>query len=294
MLFFFLFVLGYSKNIYAVESSDIKTGKVQIGWDKVKGAAKYQVQIVDLNNEIVLNRIVDVNQIDFTLPPGKYRIKIGAINKYNNVGSWSDWEDLEIEKPEDDIQKDKLEKKDISYIGLKFGIGMSYYQILPEWKSLYKNSYLNGTLSISYYPENIDFFKSYWFLRYLGIELDTTFVLYQGKNAINRVETDNYDLIVCGNLLIKTGFDFPLNLIARVGGGKTLTWQKYNTYDVLGNIEGTETLDSSDPYYNVGLAIEYTFLSYFFLEIGANYSVIKYIDNGFKTLRYICLFGVKI
>ena len=75
---------------------DKKAKSLKIKWEDIADIKKYEVQIVDGSDKMVLKETVPVNYIEFILPAGKYRFRIGAINKYDKIETWSDWNDIEI------------------------------------------------------------------------------------------------------------------------------------------------------------------------------------------------------
>lgn len=289
-IFFISFI--FSDVIYAADDISIKVKKTKISWEDVKGAVKYRVNIKDINNKIILERDVKSSELNFVIPSGKYTIRIGAINKFGKIAAWSDWVDIVIK---DDVpDKDKDEKIKSADVGLKFGIGFSFFDLLPEWNDLYNDSYKTVGLNIGYSFKYIDFLRSLTIFRFLGIELDTCFLQLNGKEGANRVESDMNIFITGGNLLISTDFDYPLNLIVRGGGGLAHTEQEFKKYDEFGVINDTAILKSTDYFYKMGISMEYCFLPGFFTEIGVDFYNIKYLANDFRSLRYLCLIGIKI
>ncbi len=65
-------------------------------WVPVEGAAEYVVEIIGKNNRSVVTRRVDTSTLKVSLPRGEYRFRVGAVNKFNKVGSWSEWSSLVI------------------------------------------------------------------------------------------------------------------------------------------------------------------------------------------------------
>ncbi len=74
-------------------------GKNFLRWKAVEGAAGYAVEIRDDSEKLVLEKRVDAAEYYFSLPPGKYRVRIGAVNRFQQVVSWSDWSSLVIKPP---------------------------------------------------------------------------------------------------------------------------------------------------------------------------------------------------
>ncbi|MCB1307093.1 MAG: hypothetical protein KDK30_02880 [Leptospiraceae bacterium] len=66
--------------------------KRTIEWQPVAGANGYLVQI---KNETLAERNreeeVAINRIEIELPPGVYRLRVAALNKFGQPAAWSDW-----------------------------------------------------------------------------------------------------------------------------------------------------------------------------------------------------------
>jgi len=65
-------------------------------WVPVTGATEYIVEIINSNSRSVITRRVDTNTLKVSLARGEYRFRVGAVNKFNKVGSWSEWASLVI------------------------------------------------------------------------------------------------------------------------------------------------------------------------------------------------------
>ena len=288
-----LFIFYSDINYAETRSNSVEKTKRRISWEEVLGATKYRVQIKDKYEKYIINKDVDTNYIDFLISPGNYKIRVGAMNKFSKVGAWSDWIDM-------NNIKTKMPKKRTSppislpYLGLKIGVGLPYFQILDTWENIYDNSYSGFVVNIGYGLDHIRYLKPFWFAKYSGVELEANNIILKGKEQPNRIKSDLNNLITGGSLYFKTDMDFPINFYIRAGTGIVYTIQKYNEYDTLGNKTGTEKLESVDPYYRIGLSIEYRFLSLFFLEISGDYHIIDYYDNNLNSLRYTCFIGMFI
>lgn len=86
-------------------------------WMEVDGATGYIVEIVSEKNRPVVTRKVSSSTIRVPLPVGEYSFRVGAVNKFDKVGSWSDWAPLVIlESPNpkfDRISPEKTRKGDL-------------------------------------------------------------------------------------------------------------------------------------------------------------------------------------
>lgn len=260
--------------------------KLRINWERDESAAGYKVQIRNLLDKLVLDREVESNYIDFMLSPGKYRIRVGVVNKFNKIDVWSDWRFFEIARRA--ISKPTSGALNI---GLKIGIGMCYFQMLPEFDSYYANSYRSATVMVGYSLGKMALFTSLRFLRFTGLELESSYVKFEGRDVENRIKADNTHIITGGNIYVRTMFSFPVNLIIRGGGG--IAYTKFEYYNIDGSGKSA-SLDSQDPFYRIGCALEFNLTRSLFFESGIDYYVITYIGDQVETLRYFGLIGMRL
>jgi hypothetical protein len=281
--FFFLHVLILHSSIL----SENPEKRYSFNWEEVDGAVKYKVQIANQYNSVVLEEEVDSNSIKFAIAPGKYRVRVGAINKFNKLGSWSNWEDIDIASG----RAITLQRgKGLWGLGIKLGVGMSYFQIQPEWNSIYQNSYSGAFVTIGYGLGNFPLFRSIGLTRFVSFELETNYVKFPGKDDPDRIRSDLTNTFIGGNFYITTNFNFPLNIIIRAGTGVVITQQEYERQDG----SGTDILSSRDPYYKAGFSIEYSPFPTIFMEGGIDYYTVGYLEENFKSLRYFSLVGLRL
>ena len=280
------------RNAYAEEK---KEKPVRIKWESIEGIIQYRVLIRDASETIRIDQTVDTTYIDFVLPPGKYMIRIGAINKFEKISFWTDWEDIEIRKS---IKSNFFTNEYAAKVGLKISAGMIYNMILPPWSGLYKNSglnypYMNFTGSIGFHFGNSKYFKPENFLKYLGIELEGAYCRFEGKKTY-QFESTLMNITAGPNLFIKTNLNIPLNFYARVGGGASYSLQDYTRRTLQGLPILRGTIKTLDPYAKAGVSMEINLLYAMSLDIGADYIFIFYQDKIFHGLRFIARIGVRI
>lgn len=82
------------------DESDLKQRQVKYKekWTKIEGILKYRLEIVDLNNQIVFSKETEDSELIIELLPGKYRKRLGLINKFNQLFLWTDWKEFEIKE----------------------------------------------------------------------------------------------------------------------------------------------------------------------------------------------------
>lgn len=76
-----------------------QSSKNYLRWEPVEGAVSYAVNIKNSDGEIILDIKVKAAEYYFSLEPGKYQVRIGAVNRFERVVSWSDWSSLVIRPP---------------------------------------------------------------------------------------------------------------------------------------------------------------------------------------------------
>ncbi len=299
-LFLILLLSGYFTYIYAeplpkdaepLPKEKEERVKRRINWGDIKGAIQYEVQVADLTGKIIVKDTVDSSQYDIELPYGRYRIRIGAVNKFGDMGNWSDWANISIKRPVKEPAKVHTPLPDMS---LRIGVGISYFHVLPDWDDLYYNSFKSVSMNIGVCPLDYSFF------RYLGLEIEGSSVQFKSKDVEWRITTDMKNIIAGANLFFITKFDFPLNIILRGGGGISYTEQEYEVFDesdgptpaIDSGIK--ENLVSKDPYVKAGLSIEYRFMNHLYLEGGADYYLVRYLSSDLKSLKYFLLIGTGI
>lgn len=257
--------------------------KLRLEWEDVEGAVKYEVQIKNQSNKIVVREVVTSPSIAFSLTPGKYRLRIGSINKFNKVGSWSDWEPIEIKKS----RPKTIFKSPESYgnmRGFRVSIGPNYYKIQSAWQDVYETSSFTGFSLYGGY--------SFWFFRFAGVEVETSYISLKGVENPNTA-TASANLIISGiNIYGTTNLNFPLNLYVRLGGGIVYSTVTYELKSSTSTIE-EGSISSRDPYYKAGISLEYRFSRSFHFEAGLDYYTIKYLEKDMQTMKYYGLIGMR-
>jgi len=301
--------------------------KTRITWQKVDGALAYHVEIRDINNKRLVFKKSDKNSLDFVLPNGSYKLRIGAYNKFNKIAAWSAWGDIKInhlyagDLLKKDLDKKKLEEEKrrkleeekrrkleeerkknkgknpykgdgIFAIGLKLSIGWSFNQIIDPWTNAYDSSPLAGQIVLSYGLGNINSIKKIPFVKWFGLDYVYHYVRYTSKASIVGLDS-KLQLFSWGlNLSITSDFDFPLNFIIRFGGGLTYSNLNFTTSGLVGYTDGTYIRKSFDFFWNAGVAMEIRFWHVHF-EIGADFYNILYTQNPMYGIRYFISAGVR-
>jgi hypothetical protein len=235
--------------------------KLKIEWDKVAGATGYAVEIKDDLGALVIDKKTTDPLLEFFLEAGNYKMRIGSINKFEKVSVWSDWEDITIEYSKDFKKKIEPCKP---YPAIRLSVGWIMTQPLQPWDSLLDLSFYGAGL-------NLGFFYADGFWRHLGFELDVSYNYYQGKTVTTKMN----NILIGGNLFLRTDFTMPLNLIIRGGGGVALSNLEYkNVFSGLQDI-----MWNYSPYYKIGAALEVKLYKNLFIEAGMDYSEIFYGVN---------------
>ncbi len=283
---------GLCAGAYAAEDAK----PLSITWEKIQGHNKYKVQITDASGTIVLDKTVPTNQIEFILPVGTYKIRIGAISVFDKISFWSDWDTFEIRQPEkwNFFTNDYAEG-----VGLKISAGMAYDMILPKWDRLYYDTFGYRCI-IGLHLGNSKYIKPSSFLRFTGIELEGGYRIYSDKYRKNLLFHSSIKNMTGGiNFFIKTNLNIPLNFFVVVGGGLSDTELKYKRYNISLFTRMPVPIQSGtrktlDPYAKAAAGIEFNFLYTMSLDIGAEYFTVFYRDKLFSGLRYYAMIGARI
>jgi hypothetical protein len=283
-----------------ITKTEVQSGdrKVRLTWEEVEGAVSYKIIMKDSKGNVIVSQDSASNSIVLELSPADYKLRIGSVNKFSKLSKWSDWADITIEKPklvvkEEPGKKEKESGKERPPGGFKISLGISYFYILPDWNEYYNNSINGYSADIAYSFKNINFSGAMSFLKHAGFDFEGTYVKFDGKKELNKVESNITNIISGANIFFSTNSNFPLNFAVRGGAGISLTEQEYKKYDILGNPVASGTSKTSDLYYKAGLSAEYNFYSRFFIEAFADYYSINYLLKEFRSLRISCQAGVK-
>lgn len=92
----FTAVILLSTAIMALGDEEKK--KVHLEWKSVDDAIAYQIEIQDSTENIVFDKRSESCDLDFYLLPGIYRVRIGAVNKFDKVETWSAWSELIVKR----------------------------------------------------------------------------------------------------------------------------------------------------------------------------------------------------
>lgn len=283
-------ILVMSTGLIMSYADEKKQKQLRIKWETSEGIDKYKVQIMDSDGKTVLDKTVDTNYVEFYFQPGKYKIRIGAINKFDKISFWSDWEDIEIRKA---VKSKFFINEFPAKAGLKFSGGISYNMVLPSWNNIQKNTYLNYIGVIGFHFGNMKAVNSESFARFIGLELEGSYSRYNSQN--NLLFKSKLTHMTGGlNFFIKTRLQIPIQFYVRIGGGAVYTTQKYIRYNINGIPLKQGALHSIDPYAKAGGAIELNFLYALSLNIGADYFAVFYQGNIFHSIRYYALIGFRI
>src|SRR4030043_921100 len=188
-----------------------KEKPLRIKWESVEGIIQFNVQMKDAGGGIVLDRTVNTNYIDFVLPPGKYQIRIGAINKFEKTSFWTDWDEIEIRKSE----KSKIfSNAYAANVGLTIRGGLAYSMILPNLNKKYNDSllkfqYMAYVGSVGFNFGNSKYINANNVIKYMGIELDGSFCTFDDR--YNPTFKSSLSQMTVGiNLFFRTQLSIPL------------------------------------------------------------------------------------
>ena len=262
----------------------------EIEWGDVKGALRYRVQIKNFNEDLIIDKEVTDNSIKVSLYKGDFYLRIAVVNKFEKISVWSDWAKISV------VIKDKVihnYNKTLLGLGLRVGIGGHYYQVLPDWNNLYENSLKGVDFNLAYGFKYIKSLRT-TFLRFTGVQLDFNYIDFDGLQDFTKVDTGMSNVFIGLDIFGCTNFNFPINFIFRAGGGLVNSTLNIQKHDESGNALEYEEIATQDPFYKFGASVECTYYPGFFIDIGADYTTISYIEKSFTSLRYFAVVGVKL
>ncbi len=84
------------EDLKTTDTNDNKKVIYKESWTAIEGILKYRLEIYDLNNNLVFQEETDKNEVKILIQPGKYKKRLGLINKFNKLFLYTDWKEFEI------------------------------------------------------------------------------------------------------------------------------------------------------------------------------------------------------
>jgi len=266
--------------------------EINLAWDPVEGAVKYAVQVKDSGNSLIFDKVVETNSVKLAVPLGEYRMRVGAFNIFEKIGSWSEWSEIKLVLPE---APEAFEQRGVIDHGFTVSAGYAAIQLLSGIDSLYDDSTAGWTVMAGYRLRTMALLSGIPVVRNTIIGADISGNVFRGRE-IKGLEDNKLD-ILAGSVTISyvTDFRFPVNLALRSGVGMARTTQVYSTLDGGGGgFYSAKELTSTDPCYRAGIGIVVSLFNSFYLEGGAEYYVVDYLSADLRGIRYLLLTGIRI
>lgn len=89
-------LLNNLKNNLTTGYEDVYIFDIQ--WPEIAGNSGYAVQIRDSKNTLILEKTVEINKLEFSIPLGVYYIRVSALNKFGKPSNWSSWDPFTVDK----------------------------------------------------------------------------------------------------------------------------------------------------------------------------------------------------
>lgn len=70
-----------------------------IEWRSVDGSRGYVLQLRDQNARIIIERKLQTSRTVVELQPGRYSLRVAALNKFGKPASWSAWAQISVRRP---------------------------------------------------------------------------------------------------------------------------------------------------------------------------------------------------
>jgi hypothetical protein len=237
-----------------------------ITWNDSPGIERYDIVVKDAAEAIVLSSAVTRPEVPISLPAGTYFIQITAINKFGKVATQSAWQRFEVKAAPE--KKSWPLAQDLVDLGLKIGAGYYYTMPLGQWQNYYENSYIGAMLRLSLTFGKLGALKKYPFFRHFGVDIDSSFTQFYGKNVPNKLPFNSKNILAGANVFFTTGKSIPINLIIRFGCGASFTRFEYQIKTPKGD---DLNLWSTDPYVLAGLSVEFNPYKSFFSNSVRNF-----------------------
>ena len=267
------------------------TKEIEIPWDSVEGAVKYQVQIKDSDDSVLTDKEVTTNAIRISLVVGEYRMRVGAVNKFEKVGAWSEWADIKIVSREDAEKSTPWNRGDGSF---SVAAGISHVALKADISDRYNADTVGWTFLVSCRLSVFSGIRDLPVLKNTALELQADNYAFNSRNDTLNIE-ENLDITMAGlNLKFVTDFNFPLNIALRAGAGVAYSRQELRIPPGgAGSLEN-EHLATTDPVYRAGISAFVGIPGGFFVEGGGDYFLVDYLSEDFSGFRFFLLAGIKI
>lgn len=284
---FFIFLLLYFMNYKILIGEDSNSSinpdnkKVQYieKWTKIDNVALYRLEIFDLKNNLILSKETNNTEVDVQIPPGKYKKRLGLINKFNKLFMYTDfieYEILEIPEPEIlNVQKQTLNENSQT-------IEITIEGLIENTKIYLKNN--DTSISVPY--KKLDKNK-------IQLEIDT-----------KKFESGNYSLLIKNSEKKTTEIKNILTIdksslvSKKYINQKSELWklvipgyiQKENHYTIKGNIFQWGFLTSAlmtNHFYNKSINLKRKYNSLQVTQYGSNVILFQnytpFLQNTFTT-----------
>jgi hypothetical protein len=283
--FLLIAVLFFLDSLFAANRGDLGAKPVELKWEEVDGAIKYKVVIKDIHGKTIIDKYVEDSSAEVKLSSGTYRIRIGVVNKFNKLSTWSDWENFQVLKKQ---------PRDTRY-GIRLSSGVMYSVILSDLNKIYDNGFPGIILRSGIYFGEMDIDWSWYvgFLNYIALEVDGSYVNYQGASQGGTV-TELTCLQLGGNFVIKSAFEVPYNFIIRAGYGVARSVQEYKVLNTTTLFYDTKSVTTTDPYYKGSVGVDYKLSEKYFAEFNVEFNYVKYLaPPDLAALQFNLLIGIQ-
>ena len=264
-----------------------QTVNVPVTWESIPSVEEYTVEIMDSAGNIIRNvQTIDTKYMA-VLPPGRYSVRITGINKFKKQEGQSEWTSLEVK------QSVKKEEKSVPLLPGYIYIGLAYnpLKILGGiWGDMYGSfSFISASVYLGMDLSYFAAMRKIPVINRIGIEYNFNFNLMRnGKLASKSIVDSEMQQLNNGfGIFLKHNFGLPLYFIIRGRGGISMTVLKQE--DTGGK---TSYRSSKDLFYSAGAAVQFPIGS-FFMEAGANYESVMYIDGTFNAISAFFMIGIR-
>ncbi|MCB1179271.1 MAG: fibronectin type III domain-containing protein [Leptospiraceae bacterium] len=136
IIYIILFCIVFVNGLYSESAKSIK-----LEWSPIKGNKGYKLEVKKEDGSISSENI-KTNFIELNLLPGKYDVRVSALNKFRKPSNWSDWKIITVkdieEKQNISMNKEEPKEEEIKIISIplwkKFIPGFVTFEYGKKWK----------------------------------------------------------------------------------------------------------------------------------------------------------------
>ena len=173
--------------------------------------------------------------------------------------------------------------------GLDLALGYHMNYVIPGgWDNIYDFSFLGFSLNAGYGFRAFSPLSRVPVLNCMGMEYQLNAANFSNNGEVNMVSSSMLQVGNSFGIYLKHDFGLPLSFILRGRGGLMLSRLETEARGV------TMDYSSADWYYEAGMAVQYIFLNFYFIEAGVDYRSVLYSEETFQSVSLFMMAGVRL